>query len=200
MGLFPTLPNPHKQVAWGPFYFQKSPSNFPSLHWELGQWNWTRLCTFPSQVFVMNTLYTSSPNCSISLCSCSELPPKEQQMFKMTRFFMVLQLSVALWIAAIKLTVEPGLLSSCSANFWAGAEVLCCLSESAPCLYLSLQLLHTGDCRGFFMRRIIYLFSYAETDQASRPGWRKITTVVGNGLIKSWVSNWRSVLPSSWPL
>lgn len=37
MGLFPTLPNPHKQVARGPIYFQKSPSNFPSLHWELGQ-------------------------------------------------------------------------------------------------------------------------------------------------------------------
>lgn len=184
------------------FYFQKSPYNFPSLHWELRQWNWASLCL--CMYFLLRsslwTPCTSSPNCSISLCSCSELPPKEQQMYKMTRFFMVLQLSVALWIAAVKLTVMPGLLSSCSANFWAGAEVLCCLSESAPCLHLPLQLLHTGDHGFFFMRKIIYLFSYAETDQASKLGWRKIPTVVGNGLIKSCMSNWKSVLPSSWPL
>lgn len=144
----------------------------------------------------------SSPHhqCSIPLCCCSEFPPREQQMDKMTRFFMVLQLLVTLWIAAVKLTVVLGLLSSCSAKFWAGAEELCCLSESAPCLYLPLHLLHTGDCGAFFMRKIMYLFSYAESDQASKLGWRKILTVVVNGLIKSSLSNWKSVLPSSWLL
>lgn len=151
MGLFPNLPN-HLQVACGLIYFQKSPFNFPSLHWKLWQWNRASLCLYLCFLprFSLWIPCMSSPNCSISLCSCSELPPKEQQMYKMTRFFMVLQLSVALWIEAVKLTVVPGLLSSCSANFWAGAEVLCCLSESALCLYLPFAVPSYWGLWGFF--------------------------------------------------
>lgn len=155
MGLIPALPN-HLQVACGLIYFQSKPLYFPFLCWQLWQWKWASLCLC-MRFLLRSSLWTpctSPPNCSLSLCSCSELPPKEQQqMHKMTQFLMVLQLSVALWIAAVKLTVVPGLVSPCSENFWAGAEVLCCLSESAPCLYLPLQLLHSGDCGVFSWER-----------------------------------------------
>lgn len=198
--LFSALPH-LLHIACGLLYFQRSPFNSHFVCRELWQWQgllcacWVHFLPKPSS----GAPWVPSPTSSASR-SCSELPRKEQQMSERTQFFMAPQLPVALWIAAARLTVVPAPLTPllCKPPSRSGGIVL--LSESAPCLCPSLQPLHTGDCGAIFMGRIIFLFSYAENDQTSEPGWRKIPTVVGNGLIKSCANRWKSLLPSSWPL